>query len=194
MRKRKTHIRISRICHALCILILACGCKTFRQVGVNFDSADHQKKDSQILEVINGMYEVVEWNDGEQTHRPPEVSGRWGFHDNKVMFILHDRTDPELFKSKFGWGNGTVEGGKFQYTYTDHLNLRGTKDSSSYTFDLPFDGMRFFNVEIKNDGIEMKSESGKQTWIINRKGMLYTDIEWGPDKVFTQRKWKRISE
>ena len=71
MRKRKTHIRISRICHALCILILACGCKTFRQVGVNFDSADHQKKDSQILEVINGMYEVVEWNERKET----EIAG-----------------------------------------------------------------------------------------------------------------------
>lgn len=180
--------------NTLCILVSSCSCDSPTQNIAHSNNTNSQKDDSQILEIINGMYEVVEWNDGEKTHRPPEVSGRWVFHDKKVMVILHDRTDPELHKSKFGWGHGTVERGKFQYTYTDNLNLKGTNENSSFTLDLPFEGMRFFKIEIKNDGIEMKSDNGKQTWIINKKGMLYTDIEWGPDKVFTRRKWKRISE
>jgi len=39
----------------------------------------------------------------------------------------------------------------------------------------------------------MRSESGKQTWEVTKEGMVYTDTAWGEDKVFVQRKWKRIA-
>ena len=54
--------------------------------------------------------------------------------------------------------------------------------------------MRSFSVEWKGDGIEMTSESGQQTWVITPEGMVYTDKEWGPEKVYAQRRWKRISK
>jgi hypothetical protein len=151
-------------------------------------------RDQKILKIINGMYEVIAWNDGVKTHKPPAVSGRWAFHDKKVMSIIHDRTDPNAHKSSIGWGNGTVKRGKFQYTYTEQINLQGTAENASIASGPPWKGMRFFNVEFLQDGIEMTSENGKQTWVINKNGMVYTDREWGPNKVYAQRTWKRISK
>ena len=58
---------------------------------------------------------------------------------------------------------------------------------------LGWEDMRAFAVRWKGDSIEMTSQSGKQTWVISPNGMLYTDRAWGPQKVFAQRRWKRIS-
>lgn len=188
--------RVAASLNLFCILMCACSCKT--HISSLHESQKQaitkpSKNDEKILGIIDGMYEVVSWNDGTKTHEPPAVSGRWVFHDKKVMSIIHNRTDSNSHKSSIGWGNGTVEGGKFQYAYTEHLNLQGTIEKSSLAFGSPWKGMRFFDVEIQKDGIKMTSENGKQTWIINRNGMVYTDREWGPGKVYAQRKWKRIS-
>ncbi|MDE0839389.1 MAG: hypothetical protein OSB41_10100, partial [Kiritimatiellae bacterium] len=78
--------------------------------------------------------------------------------------------------------------------YTEQINLKGTAENASIASGPPWKGMRFFNVEFLQDGIEMTSENGKQTWVINKNGMVYTDREWGPNKVYAQRKWKRISK
>jgi hypothetical protein len=163
------------------------------ELGAQLTDNSSWGRDVRILEIINGTYEVVAWNNGVKTHKPPAVSGRWVFRDKKVMSIIHNRTDPNSHKSSIGWGNGTVKRGKFQYTYTEQMNLQGTMENSSLTFGPPWKGMRSFNVEFLQNGIKMTSENDKQTWIINKNGMVYTDREWGPNKVYAQRKWKRIS-
>lgn len=151
------------------------------------------KSDQKILALINGMYEVVSWNDGSKTHLPPDVSGRWVFMDGQVMSIIHNRTDPQAHQAAIGWGEGTVSKGRFLYRYPEHITIKGSTQSPSIGLESPWEGMRSFAIAWKGDSIEMTSQSGKQTWVISPSGMLYTDRAWGPQKVFAQRRWKRIS-
>ncbi|MCH2331983.1 MAG: hypothetical protein MK312_10685, partial [Roseibacillus sp.] len=72
--------------------------------------------------------------------------------------------------------------------------VKGTTGEPTLELRSPWEGMRSFSVEWKGDGIEMTSESGQQTWVITPEGMVYTDKEWGPEKVYAQRRWKRISK
>ena len=53
--------------------------------------------------------------------------------------------------------------------------------------------MRIFDVVLNNNEIKMVSKNNNQVWIINEKGMIYNDKEWGVDKIFVERKWKRIT-
>ena len=53
--------------------------------------------------------------------------------------------------------------------------------------------MRSFDVDLNNNEIKMVSKNNNQVWIINEKGMIYNDKEWGEDKIFVERKWKRIT-
>ena len=53
--------------------------------------------------------------------------------------------------------------------------------------------MRIFDVVLNNNEIKMVSKNNNQVWIINEKGMIYNDKEWGEDKIFVERKWKRIT-
>tara|TARA_B100001248_G_scaffold231700_1_gene192258 strand:- start:193 stop:363 length:171 start_codon:yes stop_codon:yes gene_type:complete len=53
--------------------------------------------------------------------------------------------------------------------------------------------MRSFDVDLNNNEIKMVSENKNQVWTINEKGMVYNDKEWGEDKIFVERKWKRLT-
>ena len=82
---------------------------------------------------------------------------------------------------------------RFLYRYPEHITIKGSTQSPSIGLESPWEDMRSFAVKWKGDSIEMTSQSGKQTWVISPNGMLYTDRAWGPEKVFAQRRWKRIS-
>ena len=149
--------------------------------------------DKKILNIISGVYEVESWFDGKKLFRYPEVSGRWTFYDGQVISIIHNRINPENYKSSIRWGNGYVKNKKFKYTYTESLNIKGNEKSSKFNNKLTFKGMRIFDVVLNNNEIKMVSKNNNQVWIINEKGMIYNDKEWGEDKIFVERKWKRIT-
>ena len=177
----------------LAVALLASGCAHNPHTNAG-DFGSSIAGDTKILSLINGMYEVASWNDGSKIHLPPAVSGRWVFLDGKVMSIIHNRTDPEAHKAAIGWGHGTVSKGHFFYRYPEHVTVKGATGEPTLELRSPWEGMRSFSVEWKGDGIEMTSESGQQTWVITPEGMVYTDKEWGPEKVYAQRRWKRISK
>ena len=57
---------------------------------------------------------------------------------------------------------------------------------------LPWQGMRKYSVLLKNDKLLFTSSTGKQTWELDKKSLIYTDKEWGTDKKEVIRYWKRI--
>ena len=152
-----------------------------------------KEKNKKILTLINGMYELVSWYDGKTLHKDPDISGRWVFMDGNIMKIYHNRTNPKNHESSIGWGNGIVSDGKFKYAYHESLRVKGAKNNLTRSHGPLWDGMRVFKVQLKEGGMVMRSESGKQTWEVTKEGMVYTDTAWGEDKVFVQRKWKRIA-
>lgn len=150
--------------------------------------------DQRGFELMNGMYEMVSWSDGDKLHRPPTVSGRWVFMDGKVMCIIHNSTNPEKASSFVGWGYGKFENGKFTYAYPEARTIEGNASSSSVKTGGVFEGEREYHVEFKGERMVMTTESGKQVWEVSPSGMVYTDQEWGPEKVYAQRRWKRITQ
>ena len=90
-------------------------------------------------------------------------------------------------------GKGRVKDKKFRYTYTENLNIKGNEKFSTFNIKLPFEKMRNFDVFLNNNEIKMVSENKNQVWTINEKGMVYNDKEWGEDKIFVERKWKRLT-
>ena len=178
---------------AAVLQISSCAHNTLAHRDLVGGGESSHKDDQKILALINGMYEVVSWNDGSKTHRPPAVSGRWAFLGGKVMSIIHNRTDPQAHEAAIGWGEGTVKESRFLYRYPERITIEGSTQSPSIELESPWEDMRSFAVKWKGDSIEMTSQSGQQTWVISPDGMLYTDKAWGPKKVFAQRRWKRIS-
>ena len=77
----------------------------FSSVGYceKVDSIDFEKEFNHL---IDGMYEVESWFDGNKTHFPPFVSGRWVFYKGKIMSIIHNRIDSDNIKSSIRWGYG----------------------------------------------------------------------------------------
>lgn len=153
-------------------------------------SATEQK----AMLLLNGMYEAVSWNDGETLHKPPTIKGRWVFIDGKIMCIIHNAIDPENEISSIGWGFGKVEKNRFVYGYPEFRTVKGKSSASVVIPGAPFNGLREYKIEFKDDRMIMRSATGKQIWEINPEGMVYTDQEWGPAKVFAQRIWKRITD
>ena len=58
---------------------------------------------------------------------------------------------------------------------------------------LPWQGMRKYSVLLKNNKLLLTSSTGKQTWELDKKSLIYTDEEWGTDKKEVIRYWKRIN-
>ena len=149
--------------------------------------------DRQAFELMVGMYEIVSWNDGTQVHTPPAVSGRWSFINGKTMAIIHNRIDPKDVITKVGWGYGTFDDGKFKYAYPEFVTVKGDESQSSVKAGGPFEGEREYSVRFEGERMVMTSKSGKQVWEVSPDGMRYTDQEWGVNKVYAQRIWKRVS-
>ena len=73
------------------------------------------KTDKRIFNIINGVYEVESWFDGKKLYKYPNVSGRWTFYEGQVISIIHNRINPDNYKSSVRWGKGLVKNKKFKY-------------------------------------------------------------------------------
>ena len=53
--------------------------------------------------------------------------------------------------------------------------------------------MREYSVSFKESKLVLTSITGKQSWELNEKSLVYRDKEWGEDKDEVIRYWKRIN-
>ncbi|GIS24088.1 MAG: hypothetical protein CM15mP124_5680 [Alphaproteobacteria bacterium] len=72
------------------------------------------------------------------------VSGRWTFYEGQVISIIHNRINPDNYKSSVRWGKGEVKDKKFKYTYTESLNIKGNEKFSTFNTKLLFEGNEKF--------------------------------------------------
>ena len=52
--------------------------------------------------------------------------------------------------------------------------------------------MREYNVSLKDNKLVLTSVTGKQSWELDEKSLVYRDKEWGEEKDEVIRYWKRI--
>ena len=91
-----------------------------------------------------------------------------------------------------GWGTYTLSLKEYNYGYFDFKKMTDNGRDMKVNNSLPWKGMRKYSVSLKNSKLVLTSETGKQTWKLDKESLLYTDKEWGEDKKEVIRYWKRI--
>ena len=57
----------------------------------------------------------------------------------------------------------------------------------------PWEGMREYNVSLNGNKLVLTSITGKQSWELDKKSLVYKDKEWGEEEDEVIRYWKRIN-
>ena len=91
-----------------------------------------------------------------------------------------------------GWGNYNLSVNEYNYGYFDFKKMTDNGTDMKVNKTLPWQGMRKYSVLLKNNKLLLTSSTGKQTWELDKKSLIYTDKEWGTDKKEVIRYWKRI--
>lgn len=77
--------------------------------------------------LIEGTFELDEWNVGGKAMRPPQVEGRFSIHDGVILFMTK-RTDGPTTESTHGWGVYSITPEGWNYGYKHLETVRGPLD------------------------------------------------------------------
>ena len=145
-----------------------------------------------IKSLLEGRYELVYWKQDNLKFNYPQIAGTLVVKDNKISFTLDSNMKENETLKIIGWGNYNLSVNEYNYGYFDFKKMTDNGVDMKVNKTLPWQGMRKYSVLLKNDKLLLTSSTGKQTWELDKKSLIYTDKEWGADKKEVIRYWKRI--
>ncbi len=145
-----------------------------------------------IKSLLEGRYELVFWEQDNLKFNYPTVAGTLVLKDNKISFTLDSNMKESETIKIIGWGNYNLSVNEYNYGYFDFKKVTDNGEDMKVNENLPWQGMRKYGVFLKDDKLLLTSSTGKQTWNLDKKSLIYTDMEWGADKKEVVRYWKRI--
>ena len=145
-----------------------------------------------IKSLLEGRYELVFWVQDNLKFNYPKVAGTLVLKDNKISFTLDSNMKESKTIKIIGWGNYNLSVNEYNYGYFDFKKMTDNGKDMKVNKNLPWPGMRKYGVLLKDDKLLLTSSTGKQTWKLDKKSLIYTDKEWGTDKKEVVRYWKRI--
>ena len=145
-----------------------------------------------IKSLLEGRYELVFWVQDNLKFNYPKVAGTLVLKDNKISFTLDSNMKESKTIKIIGWGNYNLSVNEYNYGYFDFKKMTDNGKDMKVNKNLPWQGMRKYGVLLKDDKLLLTSSTGKQTWKLDKKSLIYTDKEWGTDKKEVVRYWKRI--
>ena len=145
-----------------------------------------------IKSLLEGRYELVYWKQDNLKFNYPQIAGTLVVKDNKISFTLDSNMKENETLKIIGWGNYNLSVNEYNYGYFDFKKMTDNGIDMKVNESLPWQGMRKYSVLLKNNKLLLTSSTGKQTWELDKKSLLYTDKEWGTDKKEVIRYWKRI--
>ena len=92
-----------------------------------------------------------------------------------------------------GWGRYKINSKAFHIGWHDWKLLLIENNIKTVKKKSPWKGMREYSVSLKGNKLVLTSITGKQSWELNKNSLVYRDKEWGEDKIFVERKWKRLT-
>jgi hypothetical protein len=146
-----------------------------------------------IKSLLEGRYELVYWKQDNLKFIYPQIAGTLVVKDNKISFTLDNNMKENETVKIIGWGNYTLSVNEYNYGYFDFKKMIDNGVEMNVNKTIPWQGMRKYSVSLKNDKLLLTSSTGKQTWELDKKSLIYTDEEWGTDKTEIIRYWKRIN-
>ena len=146
-----------------------------------------------IKSLLEGRYELVYWKQDNLKFIYPQIAGTLVVKDNKISFTLDNNMKENETVKIIGWGIYTLSVNEYNYGYFDFKKMIDNGVEMNVNKTIPWQGMRKYSVSLKNDKLLLTSSTGKQTWELDKKSLIYTDEEWGTDKTEIIRYWKRIN-
>ena len=159
---------------------------------LNYSKANSSDNINDIKILFEGRYELVYWKQDNLKFNYPQIAGTLVVKDNKISFTLDSNMKENETLKIIGWGNYNLSVNEYNYGYFDFKKMIDNGADMKVNKTLPWQGMRKYSVLLKNDKLLFTSSTGKQTWELDKKSLIYTDKEWGTDKKEVIRYWKRI--
>ena len=160
---------------------------------LNYLKANSSDNINDIKSLLEGRYELVYWKQDNLKFNYPQIAGTLVVKDYKISFTLDSNMKENESLKIIGWGNYNLSVNEYNYGYFDFKKMTDNGTDIKVNKTLPWQGMRKYSVLLKNDKLLLTSSTGKQTWELDKKSLIYTDKEWGTDKKEVIRYWKRIN-
>ena len=160
---------------------------------LNYFKANSSDNINDIKSLLEGRYELVYWKQDNLKFNYPQIAGTLVVKDNKISFTLDSNMKKNESLKIIGWGNYNLSANEYNYGYFDFKKMTDNGTDMKVNKTLPWQGMRKYSVLLKNNKLLLTSLTGKQTWELDKKSLIYTDKEWGTDKKEVTRYWKRIN-
>ena len=154
--------------------------------------ANSSENINDIKSFLEGRYELVSWKQDNLKYNYPQIAGTLVVKSNKISFTLDSNIKENETVKIIGWGNYNISENEYNYGYFDFKKMIYNGTEVKVYDNLPWKGMRKYSVLLKENKLVLTSLTGKQTWELDKKSLIYTDKEWGTDKKEVIRYWKRI--
>ena len=159
---------------------------------LNYLNANSSDNINDIKILLEGRYELVYWTENKIQYDYPEVAGVLVINNNNALITMDKNMNSNKSVELIGWGRYKINSRSFHIGWHDwkllliENNIKTVKDKS------PWKGMREYSVSLKDNKLVLTSVTGKQSWELDKKSLVYRDKEWGEEKDEVIRYWKRI--
>ena len=145
-----------------------------------------------IKNLLEGRYELVYWTENKIQYDYPEVAGVLVINDNNALITMDKNMNSNKSVELIGWGRYKINSKSFHIGWHDWKLLLIENNIKKVKKKSPWKGMREYSVSLKGNKLVLTSVTGKQSWELDKKSLVYRDKEWGEEKDEVIRYWKRI--
>ena len=146
-----------------------------------------------IKSLLEGRYELVYWTENKIQYDYPEVAGVLVINNNNALITMDKNMNSNKSVELIGWGRYKINSTSFHIGWHDWKLLLIENNIKTVKKKSPWEGMREYNVSLKGNKLVLTSITGKQSWELDKKSLVYKDKEWGEEKDEIIRYWKRIN-
>ena len=159
---------------------------------LNYLKANSSDNINDIKSLLEGRYELVYWTENKIQYDYPEVAGVLVINNNNALITMDKNMNSNKSVELIGWGRYKINSRSFHIGWHDWKLLLIENNIKKVKKKSPWKGMREYSVSLKDNKLLLTSVTGKQSWELDKKSLVYRDKEWGKEKDEVIRYWKRI--
>ena len=160
---------------------------------LNYLKANSSDNINDIKSLLEGRYELVYWTENKIQYDYPEVAGVLVINNNNALITMDKNMNSNKSVELIGWGKYKINSRSFHIGWHDWKLLLIENNIKTVKKESPWEGMREYSVSLKGNKLVLTSITGKQSWELDKKSLVYRDTEWGEDKDEVVRYWKRVN-
>ena len=159
---------------------------------LNYLKANSSENINDIKSLLEGRYELVYWTENKTRYDYPEVAGVLVISNDNALITMDKNMNSNKSLELIGWGRYKINSRSFHIGWHDWKLLLIENNIKTVKKKSPWKGLREYSVALKENKLVLTSLTGKQSWELDKKSLVYKDKEWGEEKDEVIRYWKRI--